>query len=280
MDSVTDSGFWTVANFQKLAEEHVVPFAINLVLALLVFVIGRIGAKIITRVVVRVCERAKVDESLTKFIADLVYALLLMIVVIASLERLGIKTTAAIAVLGAAGLAVGLALQGSLGNFASGVLLIIFKPYQVGDLVTLAGTTGVVESIQIFNTMLLTGDNKTVILPNGSITGSTIVNITKKGQLRVDMVFGIGYDDDLKKAKELLMQILNEDERILEDPPPQVAVSELADSSVNFVVRPWVEAKDFWGVKFDTTEKVKLVFDENGISIPFPQQDVHMHQAA
>ena len=275
-----ESDVFSVDYLKALAEAYLVPFAINLVLAALVFIIGRTVARVITRVVARLCERAQLDRSLVKFIADLVYALLLMIVVIAALERLGVKTTAAIAVIGAAGLAIGLALQGSLANFATGVLIIMFKPYRVGDVIAAAGSTGKVDAIRIFNTVLVTGDNRQLIIPNGNIFSGSIENLTAMETRRVDMVFGIGYDDDIRRAKQLLEQILADDERVLEDPPPVVAVSELADNSVNFVVRPFVKTADYWSVLFDTTEKVKLVFDENGITIPYPQRDVHLHQAA
>ncbi|MBR9984748.1 MAG: mechanosensitive ion channel, partial [Desulfosarcina sp.] len=194
------------------------------------------------------------------------------------LGQLGIQTTSFIAIIGAAGLAVGLALQGSLSNFAAGFLLIIFRPFKVGDLVEAAGVFGVVEVIQIFTTQLKTADNKTVIVPNAKLTDDNIVNWTVKGTRRVDMVFGIGYDDDIDKARSLMANIIAEDGRILKSPEPQISVSELADSSVNFVVRPWVKVEDYWGVHFDLTEKIKKAFDANGVSIPFPQRDIHVYQ--
>lgn len=264
---------------KHLANGYLVPFLINLVLAGLVFYIGRAVARVLVRAFTNIVG-PKLDASLVKFLADLLYAVLLMIVVITALERLGVKTTAAIAVLGAAGLAIGLALQGSLGNFASGVMIILFKPYRVGDFVSVAGNSGTVEAIRIFNTVLITPDNRTILIPNGQITSGSIENLTVRGERRVDMVFGIGYDDDIKKAKELLRRIVSEDERVMAEPAPLVALSELADSSVNFVVRPWVKASDYWAVKFDITERVKLEFDANGISIPFPQRDVHVHNVA
>jgi small conductance mechanosensitive channel len=263
---------------KELADERVVPFLINLFIAALVFYIGRWIARIVTRTLVKLMKRAKVEEDLVKFVSDVIYTLLYAIVIIASLERLGVKTTAAIAIIGAAGLAVGLALQGSLGNFASGVMLILFKPYRVGDLVSLAGHVGHVDAIKVFNTVIITLDGKKVIIPNGQITGSVIENLSTRGKIRIDMVFGIGYGDDIDKAKEVLMNILTSDERVLKDPAPQVAVSELGDSSVNFVTRPWVHPDVYWDVMFDVTEQVKKQFDANGISIPFPQRDVHMHE--
>jgi small conductance mechanosensitive channel len=206
------------------------------------------------------------------------YIGLLAFIVIAALGQLGIQTTSFIAILGAAGLAVGLALQGSLSNFAAGFLLIIFRPFKVGDLIEAAGVFGVVEAIQIFTTQLKTADNKTVIVPNAKLTDDNIVNWTVKGTRRVDMVFGIGYEDDIDKARSLMAEIIAQDSRILKTPEPQISVSELADSSVNFVVRPWVKVEDYWGVHFDLNEKIKKAFDANGVSIPFPQRDVHVYQ--
>jgi small conductance mechanosensitive channel len=215
---------------------------------------------------------------LVSFVSNLVYIGLLAFIVIAALGQLGIQTTSFIAVLGAAGLAIGLALQGSLSNFAAGFLLIIFRPFKVGDLIEGAGVLGVVEAIQIFTTQLKTADNKTVIVPNANLTADNIVNWTVKGTRRVDMVFGIGYEDDIDTARSLMADIIAEDERILKDPAPAIVVIELADSSVNFAVRPWVNVDDYWGVYCDLTEKIKKAFDANNISIPFPQRDVHLYQ--
>jgi small conductance mechanosensitive channel len=203
---------------------------------------------------------------------------LLTFVILAALGMLGIQTTSFIAVLGAAGLAIGLALQGSLANFAAGVLMIIFRPFKVGDYIEGAGTAGVVEEMQIFTTMLATPDNKTVIIPNAKLSADNIVNYSTKGTRRADMVFGIGYDDDIDKARDIIAKILSDDERVMEDPAVQIAVSELADSSVNFVTRAWVKSGDYWGVVFETTEAVKKRFDAEGISIPFPQRDVHVYE--
>jgi len=191
---------------------------------------------------------------------------------------LGIETTSFIAVLGAACLAIGLALQGSLANFAGGVLILIFRPYKVGDFVEAAGQSGIVKSIEIFSTVLTTGDNKTIILPNGSISNSAVINYSTQETRRVDLVFGIGYDDDIRKAKDLLGALINADKRILKDPEPMVVVSNLGDSSVDITTRSWVNAADYWGVYFDLVENVKLAFDEEGISIPYPQTDVHLYQ--
>jgi len=272
--------FLSPENLKAMFDTYVVPFAINLVLAALVFFFGRIVARVIVRLVDKLLNRANVDESLRKFLGDVIYSALLVVVVIAALERLGVKTTAAVAVLGAAGLAIGLALQGSLGNFASGVMIVGFRPYSVGDVVSVAGLTGKVEAVKIFNTVLMTPDNRRIIVPNGSITSGPIENITAMPTRRIDLVFGIGYGDDIDKAREIINKVLAAETRLLPDPEPQVAVAELADSSVNFVVRPWVKTEDYWGARFDLIETMKKEFDANGISIPFPQQDVHMHQVA
>lgn len=253
-------------------------YGLKVVAALAIFVVGRWVAKGVRKLVERLMTKSKVDPTLVSFTANLAYIGLLAFIVIAALGQLGIQTTSFIAVLGAAGLAVGLALQGSLSNFAAGFLLIIFRPFKVGDLIEGAGVFGVVEAIQIFTTQLKTADNKTVIVPNAKLTDDNIVNWTVKGTRRVDMVFGIGYEDDIDNARALMAEIIAADDRVLKNPEPQIAISELADSSVNFVVRPWVKVNDYWGVYFDLTEKIKKAFDANGVSIPFPQRDVHVYQ--
>jgi small conductance mechanosensitive channel len=258
--------------------EFATTYGIRVVGAIAIIIIGRIVVSILAGIVRRMMTKNNVDETLTKFMVSLTRIALLVFVFIAALGTLGVQTASFVAVIGAAGLAVGFALQGSLSNFASGVMLVIFRPFKAGDYVEAGGTAGVVEAIHIFNTIFKTPDNKKVIMPNSQVTGGGITNYSAHETRRVDMVFGIGYGDDIKKAKETLDKILKDDPRILDDPAPTVAVSELADSSVNFVVRPWVKTADYWAVYFDVTEKVKLTFDELGISIPFPQQDVHMHQ--
>lgn len=247
--------------------------------AIVILIIGRIAVSLLTRLVRRLMQKGKADETLTRFISSLTKIALMTFVVIAALNTLGVQTASFIAIIGAAGLAVGFALQGSLSNFASGVMLIIFRPLKRDDLVETAGHLGIVKEIHIFNTILKTLDNKRVIIPNSKVTGDSIVNYTAEGMLRVDMVFGISYGDHIPKAKGILEKIVAADPRVLKDPAPTVAVSELGDSSVNFVVRPYVNVEDYWGVYFDITEKVKLTFDEQGVSIPFPQQDVHMFRA-
>lgn len=256
---------------------YVIPWAINVAMAAAIFLIGRMVSKFLVSLLGKVLRKGQMEDILVNFITSIVNILLLLIVVVASLDQLGVDTTSMIALVGAAGLAVGLALQGSLQNFAAGVMLIVFRPFKTGDFIEAAGVAGVVENISIFNTIMRTGDNREVIIPNGNIYSGVITNFSARDTRRVDMVFGIGYDDDLKKAKALLEEIVTADERVLQDPAPVIAVSELGDSSVNFVVRPWVKSSDFWAVKFDTTETVKLRFDQEGISIPYPQMDVHQY---
>ena len=253
-------------------------YGLRVVAAIVVLIVGRWIAKGLTNVLDRLMSKKDIDPTIISFVKSLTYIALLVFVVLAALGQLGIQTTSFIAVIGAAGLAIGLALQGSLSNFAAGFLMIIFRPFKVGDYIEGAGVAGTVETIQIFTTQLKTPDNKTVIVPNAKMTGDNITNYTMKGTRRVDMVFGIGYGDDIDKAKNILNDLVAQEERILNDPPVKIAVVELADSSVNFVVRPWVKSDDYWDVYFDFTENVKKRFDAKGVSIPFPQQDVHMYQ--
>jgi small conductance mechanosensitive channel len=253
-------------------------YGYKILIAVIIFIIGRIVIGAILGGVRRLMRRSNIGETLTKFVTSLAKAILLTILIIVVLDQLGVATTSFVAILGAAGLAIGFALQGSLSNFASGVMLMIFRPFKAGDYVEAGGTAGVVEEVTIFTTVMKTPDNKMVIIPNGSITSNNITNYSAKETRRIDLVFGISYGDDIKKAKETLVRLVNTDDRILQDPAPVVAVSELGDSSVNFVVRPWVKTADYWDVYFSLTEKVKLTFDAENISIPFPQRDVHMHQ--
>lgn len=246
--------------------------------ALLVFFVGKWICARLTNVVVRVLSVRKVDETLIGFLRGVIYYTLLTSVVIAAAGQLGIKTTSFLAVLGAASLAVGLALKDSLANFSSGVLLILFRPFSVGDVVTVAGETGTVQQISVFNTLLVTADNQRKIIPNGAISNATITNITANPTRRIDLTIGIGYDDDILAARKVLEEILQDEPRILVEPVPMIVVSELADSSVNLAVRPWVKTEDYWTVYFSLLEKIKLSFDENSISFPFPQQDVHLFQ--
>jgi small conductance mechanosensitive channel len=266
-------------NFADLPlEELIMTWGAKLVAALLILIIGNWLAKRVAAVFVALMNRNEIDVTLTKFLKNIIYYALLTAVVIAAAGQLGINTTSFLTVVGAAGLAIGLALKDSLANFSSGVMLILFRPFKVGDAVTVAGETGAVEEITIFNTVLNTFDNQKKIIPNGMITSSTITNITANDTRRIDMVYGISYDDDIKAAEKILTDVVTAESKVLSDPAPTIAVAELADSSVNFVVRPWVKTADFWEVKCRLTEKIKLAFDDAGISIPYPQQDVHVHQ--
>ncbi len=260
---------------QKLPD-YLITYGLKIIAAVAIFLIGRWVAKLLSRLFERLLLRSNVDETLASFVRNLSYYLILLFVIIAAVDKIGIKTTSLVAVMGAAGLAIGLALQGALSNFAAGVLLILFKPFRVGDFVEAAGTLGTVEEIKIFNTVLNHPDNRRIILPNAQITGAKIVNFTAIDKRRVDMVFGISYNDDIGKAKDILLNLVRSDSRVLKDPEPVVAVSELADSSVNLVCRPWTKPGDYWGVYFDTMEKGKVDLEKAGISIPFPQSDVHL----
>ena len=268
------------AQTQQQIQEILTVYGLKLIAALAIFIIGKLLAGLIKSVIGKAMAKAKSDPILISFTSNIVYAALLAFVIIAALGQLGIETTSFIAILGAAGLAVGLALQGSLSNFAAGVLMIIFRPFKQGDFIEGAGVAGVVEEIHIFNTVLRTGDNKTIIIPNAGLMNDNIVNYSSKPTRRLDLVIGIGYDDDIKKAKNVLSELMQQDPRILKDPAPTLGLLELADSSVNFAVRPWVNSADYWAVHFDLLESIKLRFDQEGISIPYPQQDIHLHGAA
>lgn len=256
--------------------ELVTLYGIKILVALAIFFIGKWIARKATNMVERMMDKASIDPTLTKFAGNILYGLALAFIVIAVLSQLGIETTSLAAVIAAAGLAIGLALQGSLANFAAGVLIILFRPFKNGDYIEAAGTAGTVEEISIFTTKLKTPDNKQVIVPNAQITNDNIINYSAKPTRRIDLVVGVGYDDDLKKVRKTLESILKKENRLLADPEPVIAVSELGDSSVNFVVRPWVNTEDYWAVRFDLTESIKATFDKEGISIPFPQRDVHV----
>ncbi len=266
------------AHLISLYDKFVAPWSLKIIAALLIFLIGHLVAKVISRLLGKVLGRTRLDIILVEFIQSLANALLLVFVVVAALDQLGINTTSVIAVLGAAGLAIGLALQGSLQNFAAGFMLLIFRPFKGGDFVEAAGTSGVIDKIGIFATTLHTGDNKQVIIPNGAIYSSNIINYSARGTRRIDMVFSIGYSDDIRLARDVITNVIRAEPRVLPEPEALVAVGELGTNSVNFYVRPWVLSDDFWAVRFDLTEKIKLAFDENGISIPFPQMDVHWNK--
>lgn len=257
---------------------YAIPWGINIAMAIIIFVLGRMVVGVIISMIGKLMAKSKYDAMLVDFLKSILNAILMLFVVVASLDQLGVDTTSLVAILGAAGLAIGLSLQDSLKNFAAGVMLLVFKPFRSGDFIEAAGTAGVVKKIGIFTSTMNTPDNKEIIVPNGKIYGDNIVNYSAMATRRADMTFGIGYGDDLLKAKTLLEQMITEDERILTEPAPVVAVSSLGDSSVNFVVRPWVKKEDYWAVIWAFTENVKLRFDQEGISIPFPQMDVHLYK--
>lgn len=250
----------------------------DLLFAILIFVIGKMVAKLIKGMVTRVMSKGNVDPLIIGFTSSIVYMGMLVFVVVAALGQLGIQTTSFIAILGAAGLAIGLALQGSLANFAAGFLLIIFRPFKEGDVIEAAGVVGKVDVIQIFTTTLKTADNKTIIVPNAKLGNDNIVNYSTQETRRVDLTVGVSYDADLKEVRQILEDIVSKDERILSDPAHQIVVGELADNSVNFFVRAWVKSEDYWGVYFDANETVKLRMDDAGIGIPYPQRDVHVYE--
>jgi len=262
--------------YTELAINYGSQYGLKLLFALLVFFIGKRIARFITNLVIKLMKNNDVDAELIGFFDSLIYWLLFALVCVAALGQLGVQTASFIALIGAAGLAIGLALQGALSNFAAGVLIIILRPLRVNDFVEVAGEAGSIQNIKIFTTELRTGDNKCVIIPNSRVLDSNIINYSSTGRRRVDLVFGIGYNDNLDHARKILQDIIQSDERILKDPEPVIAVSELAESSVNFVVRPWVKTADYWGVYFEITEQVKKRFDAEKISIPFPQQDVNI----
>ncbi|HPN88845.1 MAG TPA: mechanosensitive ion channel [Candidatus Omnitrophota bacterium] len=250
----------------------------SLFAAIFIFLIGRWAAHLLANFVGKLMEQSKIEKTLAVFTRNIVYWVLFVFVCLAALNKVGVETTSLIAILGAAGLAVGLALQGSLSNFASGILIILFRPFKVGDFIAAAGTMGTVEEIQIFNTILNAPDNRREIVPNSKITGDNVTNFSAIEKRRIDLVFSISYGDDMKKAKEALMQVLVNDPRVLKEPAPVVAVSELADSSVNLVCRPWVKPSDYWDVRFSVVEQGKLALEKAGLTIPFPQRDVHVYE--
>ncbi len=266
--------------FLKTVTEMALLYTPKIVTAIIVLVIGLWIIKWIGNVFDRFSTRTGMDESLKRFLNSLIRLGLKIVLIVSVAAMLGIATTSFVAILGAAGLAIGLSLQGSLSNLAGGVLILLFKPFKVGDFIDAQGFMGTVNAIEIFNTVLKTPDNKTIILPNGSLSNGAITNFSSEATRRVDFVFGIGYQDDIAKAKSVLQNLVDADDRILKDPAPQIVLSELANSSVNFTVRAWCESGNYWGIYFDMQEKVKLAFDKENISIPFPQTDVHLYKAA
>lgn len=263
----------------KQLQAVVAEYGLQVIGALATIIIGIWIAKMLAKYVGKLLRKREVDETLTKFLVSLIRIGLITFVIISAASQVGIQTASFVAVIGAAGLAIGFALQGSLSNLAAGVMLIIFKPVKVGDYIEGGGATGTVESVGIFVTTLVTVDNKVVYIPNSTLTGGNITNFTAKDKRRVDMVFGISYNDDIDKARKAINEVINANSKILKEPKADILVSELGDSSVNFNVRPWVNTSDFWDVYFGVTEQIKKKFDEQNISIPFPQRDVHMYQS-
>jgi len=268
----------TYLNIANMAKDWIIANLPHLFVAMLVFVIGRMIANLLTGMAKKAFRKADVEPTLRRFLCKIFYYILMTGVIIAAAGELGIQTTSFLAIVGAAGLAIGLALKDSLSNFASGVMLILFRPFKVGDLVTAGGITGKVFQVDIFSTIIHTADNQKQIIPNATITAAVITNINAEETRRIDMVVGIGYDDDIKLAKTILEELMAADSRILKDPAAGVAVADLGASSVDLNVRPWVKTDDYWDVRSDLTEAIKITFDEKGISFPYPQQDVHMFQ--
>lgn len=267
----------TVTSYSDQAMDLIMTYGPKLVGAIVVWIIGSIVVKSLTKMFGKLLDKRNLDYSLKPFLKGLFGGLLKVMLVLTVLGTLGIQMTSFVAILGAAGLAVGMALSGTLQNFAGGVMILIFKPFKVGDFIDAGGYMGVVKEIQIFNTIMTTGDNKTIIIPNGGLSKSSMTNFSTEPQRRVDWTFGIGYGDSTEKAKEVLNKLISEEPRIKKDPAHFIAVSELADSSVNFIVRAWVDAADYWGVFFDMNEKVYNTFNAEGLNIPYPQMDVHVH---
>lgn len=269
-----------VENMMTTAAAFTTTYGIKLIMAIVIYIVGKWLAVKIADLLERGMAAKNVDSTVARFARNIAYYAMFAVVVVAALGQLGVQTTSFVAIIGAAGLAVGLALQGSLANFAAGVLLIMFRPFKAGDFVEAGGAAGVIKEISIFSTIMTTGDNKQIIIANNTIMSGNIVNYSALPERRVDMVVGVSYDADLSLVKKTLQELVDADERILKDPACTIAVAELADSSVNLVLRPWVKSGDFWGVKFDLTEAIKVKFDELGIGIPYPQMDLHVNQVA
>jgi len=265
------------SGFINLLRSVGIDFGLKLIVALIIFYVGRIVAKMLQKGIQRLMQAQETDKILESFVSNLAYWVIMIFVIIAAINQIGVQTSSLIAVMGAAGLAIGLALQGSLSNFAAGVLIVMFRPYRTGDWVEAAGIAGSVEQVQILTTVLKTADNKQIIVPNSQIMDSIITNYSANDTRRVDMVVGVSYDDDIDKVRATLHELVESDSRILKEPECAITIAALGDSSVNFNVRPWVKTTDYWAVKWDLTEAVKKRFDQEGISFPYPQQDVHVY---
>lgn len=261
----------------SILNDYVIPWGIQIIIAVAIFIIGKMVARAITDFAKKPMSKSGMDEMLVKFLSTMIYSVLLIAVVLAAVDQLGINITSLLAIVGAAGLAVGLALKDSLSNFAAGVMIIIFRPFKIGDFINAGGSAGTVDEIGLFCTLMHTGDNQRIIIPNSAVLGGTIINVNTLGTRRVDLVIGISYDDNIGQARDIILGIIDADPRILKDPEAGVALGELANSSVNFNVRPWVKSEDYWAVRADLLETIKLSLDQAGISIPYPQQDIYMH---
>ncbi|MEL0660740.1 small-conductance mechanosensitive channel MscS [Psychromonas arctica] len=273
VDVLNDSVKWLSEN-----QDLIISYSMNIIFAIATLIVGMMVARFIAGTLHKVLTKRKLDNTIIDFVSHMVRYVIIAFVIIAALGRIGVETTSFVAIIGAAGLAVGLALQGSLSNFASGVLIIALRPFKAGEYIEAAGTAGTVESVQIFSTTLTTPDNKFVVVPNSAILGGNIVNYSRKPTRRIDLIIGVSYNADLAKTKAVLEAVLKANDGILKSPEPLVAVAELADSSVNLVVRPWVNGPDYWRVRFELMEAIKNDLDEAGIEIPFPQMDIHMNK--
>ncbi|QSX38198.1 mechanosensitive ion channel family protein [Shewanella sedimentimangrovi] len=260
----------------KQLPELVMGYGLNILFAIVIFFIGKYLSNVAKRLTAKILGSRKVDQTVVSFVANLAWALVFVFTVIATLGQIGVQTASLVAVIGAAGLAVGLALQGSLSNFASGVLMVLFRPCRVGDFIEAAGIVGVVDEITIFSTKLRTGDNKVIVAPNSAIMNGTITNYSTMDKRRIDLVIGVSYDADIRATKEVLTKVLDNNAFVLKDPAYTVAVSELGNSSVDFVVRPWVKGSDYWPARFELLEQIKIALDDAGIGIPYPQMDIHV----
>ncbi|GGI73332.1 mechanosensitive ion channel family protein [Shewanella gelidii] len=262
------------------APDLIMTYGLKIVYAIVIFIIGKYIANVMKKLSFKMMDSRKVDPTVSSFVSNILWGLVFVFTIIATLGQLGIQTASLVAVIGAAGLAVGLALQGSLSNFAAGVLMVMFRPCRVGDYVEAAGTAGIVDEITIFSTKLRTPDNKVIIAPNSAMMDGTIVNYSTMGQRRVDLVIGVSYDADIAQTKAILAKVVEENQYVLKEPGYTIGLSELADSSVNFVVRPWVNTPDYWGAYFELLEQIKNALDAAGIGIPYPQMDLHVKELA
>ncbi len=271
---------WNTETYQHIIIDYVTPWGVNLIFALAILFIGKWLARKVVNTAKHLMTKSKLDGVLITFLGSILNAMLMVVVVIAALDRLGVDTNSVLAIFAAAGLAVGLALKDSLSNLAAGVMLVVFKPFKIGDFIEAAGISGVVDMIGIFNTVMRTGDNREITVPNAHIYGGVITNFSARKTRRIDLVIGIGYDDNIQSAKKILADIAANDSRILKEPVVAITVSDLGESSIDLAFRPWVNATDYWAVRSDLLEMIKLQFDEANISIPYPQRDIHLFQLA